>query len=141
MTITTTQLGNRAYQLEELEDSASCVSAIYLKNDGSLKLGRTDGPRPSSVKGSWEYVEPEQELRIDLTRYYDGDTGDYSYDVTRYFIGHLDTKKNSELAIFAGKIFRERTDFSPNEAVGFFEMIVANDDLPTESFDITEKND
>ena len=139
MTVTTTQIADRSFQLQELEDSATCVSALYLKSDGSLKVGQTDGPAPSSVEGNWKYNEDEEELQIDLTRHYKGDN--YTYEVQRYFIGHFDNKKDSDLAVFSGKIFRDSaTDFTPDEAVGYFEMIIATDDLPDESYDITEEN-
>ena len=136
MVLTSTQIENKSYQLEEMEDSEACSSAIYLNADGSVAMGVTDGPQPSSVQGTWNYDDDKKELRMDIKRSFEGD---YPFEVRRFLVGHLDERKGSELVVFSGNLFRDPTDFSREEAVGYFSMIIANDDLPSENYDISKE--
>lgn len=128
---------NKSYQLEEDEDSFSCTSAVYLSEDGTLSIGRTDGPKPDKVDASWTYSDRDGELLLQIERHFGSDATPFS--VKRILRGHLDdTRKNLEgLPIFEGAMYQEPTDFSPHSEVGWFAMILAVDDLPQDDFDIS----
>lgn len=136
-TLSAASIANKSYQLEEDEDSCSCTSAVYLSEDGSLSIGRTDGPRPDKVDASWTYSDRDGELLLQIERYFGSDATPFS--VKRILKGHLDdTRKNlSGLPIFEGAMYKEPTDFSPHSEVGWFAMILAVDDLPQDDFDIS----
>jgi hypothetical protein len=130
-------IGDKSYQLEELEDEATATSALYLRRDGSIAYGRTDGPEPDTVRGVWAYNEHEKELRMELERNF-SDNG-FNFSVRRVFKGHLDCKQELDMAVFSGNIFRDEEDFAdPKAALGHWSMIIATDDLPSEDFDATQ---
>lgn len=134
--ITVDKISNKSYQLEEDEDSLSCTSAVYLADDGTLTIGRTDGPVPDRVEASWKYSAEDGELLLDIERFFDQDATPFS--VKRVLKGHLDTRKNLEdLPVFAGAMYQQPADFSPHSEIGWFAMIVATDDLPDANYDIS----
>ena len=136
--VTIDRISNRSYQLEEDEDSLSCTSAVYLYDDGTLSIGKTDGPAPERVQATWEYKEGDGELLLQIERFFEEDGTPFS--VKRVLRGHLDdTRKNLEnLPVFAGAMYQHPADFSANSEVGWFAMIEATDDLPREDFDISK---
>lgn len=135
--LTAAAIANKSYQLEEDEDSLSCTSAVYLAEDGTLTIGRTDGPSPDSVEASWTYSDRDGALMLQIERFFGSDATPFS--VKRILLGHLDdTRKNLEgLPVFEGGMYQEPPDFSPHSEVGWFAMILAVDDLPNETFDIS----
>lgn len=137
-TVTNDRIANKSYQLEEDEDSLSCTSAIYLNEDGTLSIGRTDGPKPDRVYATWKYSDEEGEIVLNIERFFGADTNT-PFSVKRILRGHIEkTSKNlSDLAIFSGGMYQEPADFSPQSEVGWFSMIIATDDLPTDDFDIS----
>lgn len=139
-TITTERLANKSYQLEEDEDAASCATAIYLSEDGTLILGRTDGPNPDRFNATWSFDDSTGELRIDIERYFSGEGG-VEFMVKRYLRGHLDSssKPLEDLPVFTGAMYPDPTDFGKHSEVGWFAMVLATDDLPSESFDISSQ--
>lgn len=128
---------NRSFQLEEMEDEHSSTSAVYLKEDGSVSHGRTDGPVPERVDGAWTYNEGSQELVIDLNRHFQ--EGEIEFSVRRLLRGHAETSGAvQDMAVFSGNIFRGVDDFEdPKSALGHWSLTVASDGLPSENFDAT----
>ena len=45
---------NKYYQLEELEDAENCTTELFLKENGSVEIGETDGPLFVNAIGHWE---------------------------------------------------------------------------------------
>lgn len=135
--LTQSAIANKSFQLEEDEDSFSCASAVYLNEDGTLTFGRTDGPRPDSVNATWSYSDRDGELLLEIERFFGADATPFA--VKRILKGHLDdSRKNLEgLPVFAGGMYIPPADFSPHSEVGWFAMILATDDLPDDSFDIS----
>ncbi len=134
-TLRRTQLAAKSFQLEEMEDSANQTSAMYLAADGSVHLGQTDGPTPDRAKGKWSFTEPEGLLEIEIERWFGADSVPFS--VKRLLRGHPDDG-NSGLALFVGAMFRDPTDFGPEEALGHFAMVEATDDLRDVHYDISK---
>lgn len=137
-TINVARIANRSYQLEEDEDSLSCTSAVYLYENGSLSIGRTDGPSPENVRGTWKYKEFNGELLLEIERFFE--ESNISFSVKRVLRGHLDdSRKNlANLPVFVGAMYQHPADFSANSEIGWFAMIRATDDLPSENFDISK---
>lgn len=138
-TLAISRIANRSYQLEEDEDALSCTTAIYLCEDGTLSLGRTDGPKPESVNATWQYSDADGELVLDIERHFED--GNIAFSVKRLLRGHLDTSRKNlqDLPVFAGAMYQHPADFSPNSEVGWFAMILATDDLPSDDFDISNE--
>jgi hypothetical protein len=135
--LSTGAIADRSYQLEELEDEASATSALFLRRDGSIAYGRTDGPEPATVRGVWAFDEDQRELRMDIERNFVD--GEITFSVRRVFRGHLDCKQHLDMAVFSGSIFRGEEDFQdPKSALGHWSMIIATDDLPAEDYDATQ---
>lgn len=140
--LTTERLANKPYQLEEDEDDTSCTTALYFNADGSLSLGRTDGPQPDRVNANWSFDSGSGQLMLDIERYFEGEAG-IEFMVKRILRGHLDvTRKENlqDLPVFTGAMYPYPTDFSKHSEVGFFAMILATDDLPRDDFDISRDN-
>ena len=41
------------YQLEELEDKETCTTELFLREDGVVDFGETDGPKYIAAAGTW----------------------------------------------------------------------------------------
>ena len=117
---------NKYYQLEELEDADNCTTELFLKEDGTVDIGETDGPLFSKAVGNWEIKENSFAMTITKT-FKTGnernDMGEFSFDVERVFEGEMTVVGGTEVAV-NGKIFAEDiiTDKFEKE-VGFFNMI------------------
>lgn len=124
-------LVDREYQLEELEDSVDSISALYLRADGGVTHGQTDGPVPESMDGEWVYNEDERELVLQLERHFK--EGDIRFSVKRVLRGHLDgNDRDGDMAMFAGNIYQDAKDIGDKTAaVGHFSMCDASSDLPS----------
>lgn len=140
-TVTVERLANKSYQLEEDEDQSSCTTAVYLHADGKVSVGRTDGPTPDRVEATWKYDDASGELILDIERYFQGD-GRVEFMVKRILRGHLDDgRKNLEnLPVFTGAMYPHPTEFERHSEVGWFAMILATDDLPSDDYDISASN-
>lgn len=136
--VATDRLTNRSFQLEEDEDSLSCTSAVFLQADGTMTIGRTDGPSPDKVNASWTYNASDGELVLDIERYFSTD-GNVPFCVKRVLRGHLDdSRKNlEELPCFTGAMYQAPADYSKHSEIGWWAMILAVDDLPSDDFDIS----
>lgn len=137
--LTTERLANKSYQLEEDEDASSATTAMYLNGDGTISLGVTDGPEPDRIKASWKFNASDEEIELNIERYFEGEAG-IEFMVKRVLRGHFNrTPQNSgELPIFTGAMYPFPTDFSKYSEVGYFAIILATDDLPTNDFDISK---
>lgn len=140
-TVTVERLTKRSFQLEEDEDAASCTTAVYFGEDGTLTLGRTDGPTPDRYNATWSFDDSTGELRMDIERYFSGEGGNVEFMVKRYLRGNLDNRSKAleDLPVFTGAMYPDPTDFGRHSEVGWFAMVVATDDLPSESFDISSQ--
>ncbi len=117
---------NKYYQLEELEDADNCTTELFLKEDGTVDIGETDGPLFSKAVGNWEIKENSFAMTITKT-FKTGneknDMGEFSFDVERVFEGDMTVVGGTEVAI-NGKIFAEDIITEKFEKeVGFFNMI------------------
>lgn len=134
--VTDAEVGNRSFQLIEMEDSEQAVSALYLRAaDKGVDFGATDGPVPDSVTGEWTLNEADGTLGLALTRNYEGD---FSFSVTRFYKGHYERREGSSLVTVQGYIFQAEHAMEPENAVGFFSLVTATDDLPSEDYDVTK---
>ncbi|KAL3922643.1 MAG: hypothetical protein SGPRY_004485, partial [Prymnesium sp.] len=53
--------------LQEMEDSLTCSSQLFLNPDGTVTLGATDGPPPSEGCGLWQCGESEFQMTLQRT--------------------------------------------------------------------------
>lgn len=118
-------VAKKAYQLEELEDQSSCLSAVYLKADGTAALGVTDGPVPDRVEAKWMFAEDDGTLTLEIARWFGADA--VPFCVSRVLRGHVDSGAN--LPLFHGAVFQAPTDFDAAAALGHFAMIAADGEL------------
>lgn len=52
--------------------------------------------------------------------------------------GHYERREGSSLVTVQGYIFQAEHPMEPENAVGFFSLVMATDDLPTEDYDVTK---
>jgi len=121
---------NKYYQLEELEDAENGTTELFLKEDGMVDIGETDGPLFSKAVGSWEIQENSFAMTITKT-FSSGnernDMGEFTFDVERVFEGEMTIVGGTEVAI-NGKIFAEDIITEKHELeVGYFNMIDATE--------------
>jgi hypothetical protein len=102
--------GGKHYQLEELEDSETCTTDIFLNDDSTLLVGETSGPLYLSGSGSWSTesaANGKTLFEMELNRRYNTgkeasqktDIGEFNYDVTRTFRGELNLVGGTVLAM------------------------------------------
>jgi len=121
---------NKYYQLEELEDADNCTTELFLKEDGTVEIGETDGPLFTKAVGNWEVQENSFAMTITktfTTGNEKNDMGEFSFDVERVFEGDMTVVGGTEVAI-NGKILAEDIITEKHEKeVGFFNMIDGTD--------------
>ena len=88
------QLASNFFQLEEKEHSESCITEIFLSDDGSITLSRTDGPPPIQASGSW--IQDGNTVEMKIVRLFrtgqkGTDVGQFEFEVERSFTGVLST--------------------------------------------------
>lgn len=54
--------------------------------------------------------------------------------------GHYERREGSSLVTVQGYIFQAEQPMEPENAVGFFSLVMATDDLPSEDFDVTKSS-
>jgi hypothetical protein len=140
----------RPFQLEEKEDHANCVTEIVLHSDHTITIGQSDGPLFQQAVGSWSFDQEsfpsDVAFAMKLQRTYKAgykgsDMGEFSFVVTRTFVGAL-TQVGHAVAV-EGSIYNDGGDESEifdglrsgMGRVGFFSMI---DTTPTKE---EEEND
>jgi hypothetical protein len=76
------------WELEEAEDDMTAHTLVHMLSNGDLSFGKTDGPIPSAVQGTWRLVDADElavELRV--TRAFDDVR--FPYKVMRTYAGSL----------------------------------------------------
>ena len=95
--------------LQEMEDSTSCSSQIFLNADGTVTFGATDGPPPLGGCGLWQCGVEGFQMNLQRTfpvsggginLLEDGPT----YSVTRLYRGEVNKQSVSGLKIIEGRI-------------------------------------
>eukprot|EP00534_Pseudo-nitzschia_fraudulenta_P004970 CAMPEP_0201122572 /NCGR_PEP_ID=MMETSP0850-20130426/6169_1 /ASSEMBLY_ACC=CAM_ASM_000622 /TAXON_ID=183588 /ORGANISM="Pseudo-nitzschia fraudulenta, Strain WWA7" /LENGTH=443 /DNA_ID=CAMNT_0047389289 /DNA_START=78 /DNA_END=1409 /DNA_ORIENTATION=+ len=134
---------NKYYQLEELEDAENATTELFLKEDGTVEIGKTDGPLFAKAVGNWEIQENSFAMTITKTFKTgndNSDMGEFQFEVERVFEGDMTVVGGTEVAI-NGKIFAEDiiTDKHEKE-VGFFNMIDGTDQRLERRADARPKN-
>uniref|UniRef100_A0A7S1XJP5 Uncharacterized protein n=1 Tax=Erythrolobus australicus TaxID=1077150 RepID=A0A7S1XJP5_9RHOD len=104
------------YQLDELEDKETMCTALVLNAGGTVTCGKTDGPVPSKVEGSWALTGSD--FMLQLEREYDGEQSG-NYVVSTEYVGTA--KKNLTYIEIDGVINGK----FPN--VGYFKLFSADD--------------
>lgn len=68
-------LAPKEFQLEELEDKEESETEVWLNPDGTVTLGKTNGPSWKGYRGDWHMIETaldeDRPFRMRLTRVYD----------------------------------------------------------------------
>ena len=130
MSLLASSLSGKNFQLEELEDKESCITDVFMKEDYTLVVGETDGPRPVEASGTWE-ESPDGTVKVVLERTFSAGKsssdptgmGEFQFTVSRTFSGEI-TSIGANLAV-AGKIICEEVG-----DVGYFNLIDTSNELP-----------
>lgn len=89
------------WELEEAEDDCTAHTLVHLLPGGGLALGKTDGPIPSSMSGSWAVMDTEAlELEMRVKRSFE--EARFPYDVERVYSGFL--TRDGPLVLLGGPI-------------------------------------
>lgn len=102
--------GGKHFQLEELEDSETCTTDIFLNTDNTIDVGTTNGPLFLFGKGTWSTSQSGVEkayFEMIMTRRYQAgkegdhktDIGEFEYDVERTYKGELTLVGGTALAM------------------------------------------
>jgi hypothetical protein len=73
------------YQLEEMEDKDTCTTELFLKPDGVIEFGDTDGPQPIASEGHWLVPDGTNDYSMTIKRSFEAgkgnsDIGEFNYD-------------------------------------------------------------
>ena len=111
-----------------MEDKETCTTEVFLANDNTVSLGKTDGPLFTASGGSWEQ-DLNGSFKMTVKRTYEsgspgGDIGEFNFDVERTYSGEIDKSGNAVLItgsiLDVDEVFGDRT-------VGYFSMIDTTD--------------
>ena len=114
-----------------MEDKETCTTEVFLANDNTVSLGKTDGPLFTASDGSWEQ-DLNGSFKMTVKRTYEsgspgsepGDIGEFNFDVERTYSGEIDKSGNAVLItgsiLDVDEVFGDRT-------VGYFSMIDTTD--------------
>jgi len=122
----------KTYQLEELEDSNTCTTEIFLHEDRSIQFGDSDGPVFEGAAGRWDMEPGTEDFIMCVQRRYGGgrdgtDMGEFAFDVWRTFSGEMKMVGDS-VAINGVMYDGDSTNFEGSKQVGYFNMIDGTDD-------------
>jgi len=131
-----TDILNKYFQLEELEDKETCTTEVFLNADRTVTVGKTDGPVFKEASGTWEFnsmLDGGRNFKMTLRRTYDAgkesskrtDMGEFDFTVTRTFTGQISyvgSKVGVEGVIHDAGILQDVGGDGDRE-VGYFEMI------------------
>jgi len=56
------------YQLEEMEDKDTCTTELFLRADGVIEFGDTDGPQPNHSEGRWTVPDGTNDYSMEIKR-------------------------------------------------------------------------
>ncbi len=69
------ELSQKEFQLEELEDREECETELWLNDDGTVTIGKSNGPKVKEYRGDWHILETATEedrpFRMRLSRTYE----------------------------------------------------------------------
>lgn len=130
------QVVEKYFQLEELEDKDTSTTELFLCWDGVVQVGETDGPQPIAATGTWEVID-NNTFKMKVTRTFEAgkksndstDVGEFSFDVVRSFTGETTFVGNA--AAITGSM--HVVDDLGDAEVGYFNMIDTTDErIPLE---------
>jgi hypothetical protein len=121
---------NKYYQLEEMEDRENCTTELFLKEDGTVLLGDTDGPLWSDAVGEWMIKPGTNDFVMTITKKFgagsdNSDVGEFHYELERTFQG--DMIEVGESVAVTGVMLCEDPMTGKEQQVGFFNMIDGTD--------------
>jgi len=127
-------VGQKFYNLEELEDSETCTTEIFLNADQTVDVGETDGPVFIKASGTWTQERSKGgddpgSFQMTLLRTYEAgreassptDMGEFHFTVERTFTGIV-TKVGSSVAV-TGSMHHVDELSGGDQQVGYFNMI------------------
>jgi len=128
---------DKYYQLEEMEDRDTCTTELFLRADGGIEFGDTDGPRPASIEGSWSVPDGTNDYSMTITRTFGAgndhtDVGEFAFALTRRYAGDM-TTVGASVAVTGTMMSTSDTAPQGQEReveveVGYFNMIDATDE-------------
>jgi hypothetical protein len=97
VTFTKQDIIGKEFQLEEREDQDTEISELWFNDDGTVTLGKTDGPPVETFWGIWTLRDVgEKPFRMEFIRTYAGgehtgtnQMGEFTYQVKREFEGDV----------------------------------------------------
>eukprot|EP00529_Nitzschia_sp_RCC80_P021888 CAMPEP_0113453448 /NCGR_PEP_ID=MMETSP0014_2-20120614/7361_1 /TAXON_ID=2857 /ORGANISM="Nitzschia sp." /LENGTH=390 /DNA_ID=CAMNT_0000344839 /DNA_START=193 /DNA_END=1365 /DNA_ORIENTATION=- /assembly_acc=CAM_ASM_000159 len=121
---------NKYYQLEEMEDRDNCTTELFLKEDGQILIGETDGPLWTEAVGTWKIRPGTDDFTMNIKRKFqsgnDGsDMGEFEYELERTYIGDM-TAVGESVAV-TGVMHCTDVLSGEDQEVGFFNMIDGTD--------------
>ena len=129
-------VGDRYFQLEELEDKETCITEVYLDGPNqTVAVGKTDGPPPKVGSGEWiqkaqtnEDGDDILDFAMTLRRTFPAgtpgtDMGEFAFEVVRYFHGQVSLI--GETVTITGTILadNEKNGGQTQDEVGFFNLV------------------
>jgi len=119
------EIGQRFFQLEEMEDKETEITEVFLNADRTVSLGETDGPVYISAQGTWSKNGPS--FQMNLIRTFEAgkekgqptDMGEFSFSVERVYAGDM-TVVGGKTAVSG--VIHQIDDLGDRE-VGYFNMI------------------
>ncbi|KAG7365547.1 hypothetical protein IV203_038751 [Nitzschia inconspicua] len=121
---------NKYYQLEEMEDRENSTTELFLKEDGTILLGDTDGPLWTSAVGEWMIAPGSNDFVMTITKRFgagqdNSDMGEFEYELERTFQGEM--IEVGESVAITGVMLCEDPLTGKEQEVGFFNMIDGTD--------------
>ena len=85
---------DKYYQLEEMEDAENCTTELFLKKDGTVEIGKTDGPVWIMAQGSWHIIQGTDKFVMTIVKTFQTgsttrDMGEFEFDVIRTYQGDM----------------------------------------------------
>mmetsp|Transcript_39107 Transcript_39107/g.44595 ORF Transcript_39107/g.44595 Transcript_39107/m.44595 type:complete len:184 (+) Transcript_39107:79-630(+) len=124
---------DKYYQLEEMEDKESSTTEIFLKQDRTVIVGQTTGPKFLAASGSWEIAAGTNNFKMTLSKRFGtgqskNDMGEFNFDVKRTYSGEV--KLVGESVGITGEMQAQESSmaFGNEVEVGYFNMIDGTDE-------------
>jgi hypothetical protein len=108
-----------------MEDKDNATTELFLKIDGTVEFGDTDGPRWISARGEWSVTPGTDDFTMKITRQFKAgvdntDMGEFDYELERIYVGDM-TMVGACVGITGVMRIPELSE----REVGFFNMIDA----------------
>eukprot|EP00429_Kryptoperidinium_foliaceum_P066065 CAMPEP_0176061244 /NCGR_PEP_ID=MMETSP0120_2-20121206/30534_1 /TAXON_ID=160619 /ORGANISM="Kryptoperidinium foliaceum, Strain CCMP 1326" /LENGTH=171 /DNA_ID=CAMNT_0017394801 /DNA_START=127 /DNA_END=642 /DNA_ORIENTATION=+ len=122
---------DKYYQLEELEDKESCTTELFLRADGVVEFGETDGPQFLAAAGTWSVPDGTDDFNMVVTRVFsagqdDSDMGEFNFELSKTYRGDM-TMVGASVGVTGVMATADTVDGSERE-VGYFNMIDVTDE-------------